>query len=189
MEKKKLMVATNNWTRAAVWAGILRKTRSMPDLNISIESNCLATKIGNETAHMTIDHGFRTRRRLFSLQDLNQDSIVSIHEMVSKWSTKSNFEEIPNDSSHSNVDAAGKILKPNVETAGKILNQNVEAVEKILSSITLGNEASADLLNEKATPSGPNIKRSLRLSPDTIVGSPLKYRIYDNKISMDTDDN
>ena len=196
MEKKKLMIATNNWTRAAVWAGIIRKTRSMPDLNISIGSNCLATKIGHETAHNAIDQGFRTRRRLFSLQDLGQESVGSIHEMVSRWSTKSNFEETPNDSTQSNVDAVGKILKPdvetpekilnsNVETAGKILSSNVETVGKILSSITLGKDASGDILNQKATPCRSNIKRSLHLSPDTIMGSPLKYRIYDDKIKLD----
>ena len=71
LERKRRMTTTNNWTRAAVWAGIIRRSRSMPDLNISLESNCLVTKIGNGASNVNIGPAVATRRRLFSL--LNGD--------------------------------------------------------------------------------------------------------------------
>jgi len=154
-EDLKQLTTTNNWTRAAVWAGIIRKSRSMPELNISIGTNCLATKIGDGNASDEVR--ICTRRRLFSLQDLGQDSYGSIDEFVSRWSSNSNFE----DKSEMGIQS------------------NVAAVGKILSAITLGVGASNDLLQGKATPNGRSIKRSLLLSPETVVGSPRKFRLHE----------
>ena len=45
----------------------------------------------------------------------------------------------------------------------------------------MGIGASSDLLQGKATPNALGIKRSLLLSPETVVGSPRKFRIHENE--------
>ena len=90
VEESKLVTTTNNWTRAAISCGLIKKTRSLPDLNISLGSNNYRTTMGNYHSRMGMRNGWR---RTISLGEMNSEITDSIHEYVSKWSENSDFNK------------------------------------------------------------------------------------------------
>ena len=59
----------------------------------------------------------------------------------------------------------------------------VSLVDRKFSAITLGIGAERNVLDDQATAQGPQEKRCLNLSPDTVIGSPRKFRIQEKDMT------
>ena len=156
LEEKKLLTTTNNWSRAAVHCGIIKKTRSLPDLHVSLRSNTFARFQKYSTVVMGKENVIK---RSLSLDIFKKEVGGSFDAYASVWSNDTDFG---GDGSN---DKEGVV---------------VEVVTRKISAIQLGAGVDPKVLEEPATPLGPAGKRMLKVSPDTPVGFARKYRFSES---------
>ena len=156
LEEKKLLTTTNNWSRAAVYRCIIRKTRSLPDLHVSLRSNTFARFQKYSTVVMGEENVIK---RSLSLDIFKKEVGGSFDAYASVWSNDTDFGG-----------------EGSNEKEGVVM----EVVTRRISAIQLGAGVDQKMLEEPATPHGPAGKRMVKVSPDTPVGFARKYRFSES---------
>ena len=136
MEGRRLCDQTTDWDRAAVHRDIIKRSKSMPDLQINLNENVWFSK--HPKYH-------RVNSCSGSLNNTSNED-RSISECVSKWSNNTVF------------------------------GQEDTGVEWMMKHLKI-NEKDVEILQQRATPRIQTVKRQLKLSPDTPMGTPSKILI------------
>ena len=80
MENLGLSTTNNNWARAAARCGVIKRSRSLCDLEVSLRSNWFRS------------YGIRRGGRRLSLQNQGEGLSESIDEFILRWNSNSDFE-------------------------------------------------------------------------------------------------
>ena len=163
--EKRLARGGKDLNKAAEFAGIIRRSRSLPDISCELQENTFYTFC--KEVHGGAFKTFKAVRSRSAEQLMPEDEEFLKNHSLSPWASPGGrVIDIIRD----------KLEKVNINNGF----ENGEEDSTRHGVLTLGKNASKSLLNEVVTPGGMGEKRHLKFSPDTPVGNYDKVSIIES---------